>query len=102
MMLVLVPLKIRASIVQDFAKSFDVGIRETVPGSHLEGDRAQFAFRHGGQHRPVASSGVLVFCVGVYFAAVVIYFSWTHLNKQLYALYLSRGGEPVPLSPKLS
>jgi hypothetical protein len=24
------------------------------------------------------------------------------MNKQLYALYLSRGGEPVPLSPKLN
>ncbi len=24
------------------------------------------------------------------------------MHKQLYTLYLSRGGEPVPLSPKLS
>ena len=45
--------------------------------------------------------GMVVFCVGMYFATVVVYFSWTHLHKQLYALYLSRGGEPVPLSPKL-
>src|SRR5438477_496577 len=32
---------------------------------------------------------------------VVIYFAWTHLHRQLYRLYLSRGGEPVPFSPKL-
>ena len=31
-----------------------------------------------------------------------IYFCWVHLHKQLYRLYLSRGGEPVPLSPKLN
>ena len=44
---------------------------------------------------------MIVFCVGVYFATVLVYFSWTHLHKQLYPLYLSRGGEPIPLSPKL-
>ena len=45
---------------------------------------------------------MVVFCVGIYFAIVLVYFSWTHLHKQLYTLYLSRGGEPVPLSPKLN
>jgi hypothetical protein len=33
---------------------------------------------------------------------VLTYFSWTHLHKQLYLLYLSRGGEPIPVSPKLN
>ena len=37
----------------------------------------------------------------MYFALVPVYFSWLHLHKQLYRLYLSRGGEPVPESPKL-
>ena len=32
----------------------------------------------------------------------VVIFSWHHLQKQLYQLYLARGGEPVPLNPKLN
>ena len=37
----------------------------------------------------------------MYAATVVIHFAWTNPHKQLYRLYLSRGGEPVPFSPKL-
>jgi hypothetical protein len=46
--------------------------------------------------------GLLALCIGVYFAAVPIYFCWIHLHKQLYQLYLTRGGEPIPPSPKLT
>jgi hypothetical protein len=46
-------------------------------------------------------AGALLLCVGMYFALVPVYFCWMHLLKQLYLLYLSRGGEPVPISPKL-
>lgn len=101
LMLVLVPLKIRASMTQDFAKSFDLGFvkrflartwKEMVLSS-LFVLVASIIF---------VCLGMIVFCVGVYFALVLIYFSWTHLQKQLYALYLSRGGEPVPISPKLN
>ena len=101
LMLVLVPLKIRASLTQDFAKSFDIGFvkrflaltwREIVVSSIFI-MIASFV---------LVCLGMIVFCVGMYFALVLVYFSWTHLHKQLYALYLSRGGEPVPLSPKLS
>ncbi len=101
MMLVLVPLKIRACLTQDFATSFDVAfVKKFVALTWKELVLSSFFI--------VAASivlsflGFLVFCVGMYFAAVVIYFSWTHLNKQLYQLYLSRGGEPVAISPKLS
>ena len=45
--------------------------------------------------------GAIALCIGMYFALVIVYFSWLHLHKQLYRLYLSRGGEPIPLSPKL-
>jgi Protein of unknown function (DUF4013) len=101
LMLVLVPLKIRASLTQDFAKSFDFGFvkrfvaltwKEMVLSSLFVMGTGLLFF----------GLGMVVFCVGVYFATVLVYFSWTHLHKQLYALYLSRGGEPVPFSPKLS
>ena len=45
--------------------------------------------------------GAIILCIGMYFATVPVYFCWVHLQKQLYRLYLSRGGEPIPLSPKL-
>jgi hypothetical protein len=101
LMLVLVPLKIRASLTQDFAKSFDFGFvkrfvaltwKEIVLSSLFVLAVSIVA----------GCLGMIVFCVGVYFAIVLTYFSWTHLHKQLYTLYLSRGGEPVPMSPKLS
>jgi hypothetical protein len=101
MMLVLVPLKIRACLTQDFAKSFDIAfVKQFIALTWKELVLSSFFI--------VAASlvlsflGMLVFCVGMYFAAVVIYFSWTHLTKQLYQLYLSRGGESVPMSPKLN
>ncbi len=101
MMLVLVPLKIRASLTQDFAKSFDLAFVKRFLALTWKEIVISSLFIL------VASivltlAGMLVFCVGMYFAMVLIYFSWTHLNKQLYQLYLSRGGEPVPLSPKLN
>ena len=49
----------------------------------------------------MATVAGVALCIGVYFALVIIYFCWMHLHKQLYALYLSRGGEPIPVSPKL-
>jgi hypothetical protein len=100
MMLILVPLKIRAALTQDFAKSFDIGFvkrflaltwKEIVVSSIFITITSVVFF----------CLGMAAFCVGIYFAIVLVYFSWTHLHKQLYTLYLSRGGEPVPLSPKL-
>jgi len=101
LMMVLVPLKIRASLTQDFVRSFDVAFvkrflaltwKEIVLSSLF----VMFA------SIVLVCLGMVVFCVGMYFASVVIYFCWTHLHKQLYQLYLNRGGEPVPLSPKLN
>ena len=101
MMLVLVPLKIRASLTQDFAKSFDVGfVKRFLALTWKEIVLSSLFVMITGTL--FVCLGMVAFCVGMYFAIVLIYFSWTHLQKQLYMLYLSRGGEPVPLSPKLN
>lgn len=101
MMLVMTPLKLRAALTQDFAQAFDFGFvkrfmtltwKEIVLSSLFV---LVVSILFG-------CLGLIVFCVGVYFATVLTYFSWTHLYKQLYALYLSRGGEPIPVSPKLN
>ncbi len=101
LMLVLMPLKIRASLVQDFAKSFDFDfVKRFVALTWKEMVLSSLFVMAASV--VLVPLGMIVFCVGAYFASVLIYFSWTHLHKQLYALYLSRGGEPVPMSPKLS
>jgi len=101
LMLVLVPLKIRASLVQDFAKSFDVVfVKRFLALTWKEIALSSLFVVFTGTL--LVCLGMIAFCVGMYFALVLVYFSWTHLQKQLYALYLSRGGEPVPLSPKLN
>ena len=101
MMLVLVPLTIRASLTQDFVKSFDVGfVKRFIALTWMQIVLSSLFVMITGTL--FVCLGMIVFCVGIYFAAVLVYFSWIHLQKQLYMLYLSSGGEPVPLSPKLS
>ncbi len=100
LMLVLVPLKIRASLTQDFVKSFDVVfVKRFLALTWMEIVFSSLFVMITGTL--LFCLGLIAFCVGIYFAIVLVYFSWTHLNKQLYTLYLSRGGEPVPLSPNL-
>ncbi len=97
----LVPLVIRATLTQDFAKAFDFQFAKQFLALTWKEIILSSLFA------VVASLvlvcvGALVFCIGMYFASVVIYFCWVHLYSQIYALYLSRGGEPVPVSPKLA
>ena len=49
----------------------------------------------------VVLAGLLLFCVGVYAAAVVLLFAQFHFHYQLYELYLQRGGTPIPLKAEV-
>ena len=98
--IVLTPLTLRASLTQDFGQSFDFAFvkkfialtwKETILSSLFLIAASLI----------LCSVGALAFCIGMYFATVPVYFCWVHLLKQLYAVYLSRGGEQIPLSPKL-
>jgi hypothetical protein len=100
-MMLLTPLTIRATLVQEFGPSFNLAwvkhfmrlMWKEILLSSLFLFAVSLAF---------SAIGILLLCVGVYFAMVPVYFSWVHLHKQLYRIYLSRGGEPVPMSPQLS
>jgi hypothetical protein len=98
--IIVTPLMIRATITQDFKSAFDWGFlkdflrrvwRELV-GSML------FML---GVSLCLMVLAVVTCYIGAILAAPVAVFGWHHLQKQLYQLYLARGGEPVPLSPKL-
>ena len=99
--LVMTPLKVRASLVQDFGKSFSLAFVKCFISLTWKESILVWLFML------VVSTGfmiagMLACCIGIYFVMVPIYFAWTHLSKQLYALYLSRGGEPVMRSPKFT
>lgn len=97
------PVILRATLLQDFAPAFNLAFVKRFLGlvkmelalSLLFMGAAGVAFMVVGM---VPCLGVLVILALV----PLVYYAWMHLQKQLYQLYLSRGGEPVPLSPKLT
>ena len=100
LMVVLTPLILRASLTQEFGGAFNFPFikrfislmwKETIIASLF-----MFAASLG-----LAAVGAIILCVGMYFSMVPAYYCMVHLQKQLYRLYLSRGGEPVPVSAKL-
>jgi hypothetical protein len=97
---VLTPLTIRATILQEFGGAFNFAfLKRFIALTWKEIVLASLFLLVASLVLGVV--GLIIFCVGAYFATVPIYFCWVHLHKQLYRLYLSRGGEPVPPSPKL-
>jgi hypothetical protein len=100
MMVLLTPLTTRASITQDFVQSFNVAfIKRFIALTWKETILACLFLVAAGL--ALMAAGAIILCMGMYFATVPIYFCWFHLDKQLYRLYLSQGGEPIPVSPKL-
>ncbi len=100
-LVVLKPRMLRTSLTQDFVKAFDLGfIRQFISLTWIE-------LLLSALFTCVASwflglAGLLALCVGFLLVPGLIYFMIAHLDQQLYRLYLSRGGEPIPLSPKLT
>jgi hypothetical protein len=45
----------------------------------------------------VMLAGLIVCCVGAWPAYAIVTLAWMHLYGQLYQVYLSRGGEPIPV-----
>lgn len=94
------PLMLRATITQDFKSSFDFTFAKSFVAGTWKELLASMVFMFGlGLCLMVLA--VVTCYIGAFFAAPVVMFGWHHLQKQLYQLYLVRGGEPVPLSPKL-
>jgi hypothetical protein len=99
--LIMMPLSIRASLVQDFVQAFDINfIKKFALMMWKEILMASLFVLVAGA--VMSFIGFFAFCVGIFAAQALMYFAWTHLSKQVYKLYLSRGGEPVPVSPKLA
>ena len=94
------PLVLRATITQDFKSAFDFSFVKYFLSRVWKELLASMIYLF------CLSLGLMVIAVctcyiGAFFASPVVMFSWHHLQKQLYQLYLARGGDAVPLSPKL-
>ena len=93
------PFILRAGLSQDFASGFDFGwARDFIKRVGMDTLLANLFFTI--TYFILAMLGLLAFCVGVYAAAAVAILAWSHLAFQLYSVYLSRGGMPVPLKPE--
>ena len=99
--LVATPLSLRATLTQDFKKSFDLGfIRDFV--ARMWKDMVVTALFMFGLGICLMIITVITCYIGMFFAMPVVMFAWHHLQKQLYQEYLSRGGRPIPVSPTLT
>ncbi|MFL6538402.1 MAG: DUF4013 domain-containing protein [Chthoniobacterales bacterium] len=98
--LVIAPLKLRASLTQSFSQAFDLSfVKRFITLTWKETLLASLFLMLVNIVFMVV--GMLALFVGIYFVMVPFYFAVTHITKQLYRLYLDRGGAAVPISPKL-
>jgi hypothetical protein len=89
------PLVLRAGLSQDFGQAFNFGwamsFAKLMWKEIVVGTLFLFATSLG-----LCFVGLLVFCVGMYVAAIWIMFAHAHFYWQLYEGFLDRGGEPIP------
>lgn len=101
MILLVKPLMLRAIITQDFGSAFDFRfVTRFISLTWKEQVLATLFLMIAGT--VLVFAGAIVLCIGMYFAIGLVTFSAYHLDRQIYDLYLARGGEPVPLSPKFN
>jgi Protein of unknown function (DUF4013) len=98
--IVLIPLTLRATLTQDFGSAFNLGFVKRFAALTWKESVISSLFLIAATI-VLLCAGALLFCIGLYFVIGVITFSGEHLHRQLYHLYLSRGGEPILVSPKL-
>jgi hypothetical protein len=101
MIFAVIPLLIRAILTQDFAKSFDFAWIKRFVGM-MWMDMLMTALFAWVASIALSIIGLIALCVGIYASSALLHYMAFHLYRQLYDLYLSRGGEPVQPSPKLT
>jgi hypothetical protein len=94
--LLMVPVVIRAGLMQDFGGAFNFDwIKSFISKTWKEVLLGTLFLAATGMLAGVA--GMAIFCVGVYPATVLAFLAQAYMNYQYYELFLQRGGEPVPL-----
>jgi hypothetical protein len=100
---VMTPAVLRAALMQDFGAAFNMPFVKRFL-SLVKKELAISMVFLGAIGIGLVVVGMIP-CLGVLVVVAVIpplKFAWAHLARQLYQLYLSRGGEPIAISPKLT
>jgi Protein of unknown function (DUF4013) len=99
--IVVTPFLLRAGLSQDFGLTFNFRwIADFLRKMWLDVLFVNvFAWLSG---IVLTALGCALFCYGALVAGALITLASAHLNWQLYELYLSRGGEPIPLKTPLA
>lgn len=94
--MLMMPMILRAGLAQDFAAAFQVNwIIDFVKKMYLEMILAGLFLM--ATATVLCLLGLLVCFVGLFAVIPVLVLAQTHLFYQLYAIYLTRGGTPVPV-----
>jgi hypothetical protein len=94
--LVLIPMMIRAGLMQDFGGAFNFDwIKSFIAKTWKEIVLGTLFLSATGML--VTLAGLALCFVGVYPAAALAYLAQAYMNYQYYELFLQRGGEPIPL-----
>jgi len=92
----LLPLVLRAGLIQDFGGAFDFGWGiDFLKKTWLEITLVLLFLMATGIGLLLV--GFMALCIGMWVALAIVMLAKAHLLYQLYLLYLSRGGTPVPL-----
>lgn len=95
----LIPMQLRAGYSQDLGQAFNFGFAMDFMRVMWKETLLAMIFL-AICSIPLMLVGILFCFVGVYFTMSMVLLAQAHLiDFQLYSIYLSRGGEPIPLKP---
>jgi hypothetical protein len=96
--MLMVPPMLRAGLAQDFAEGFNFGwVLDFLKRTWMEMILGLLFLMFSAAVLGVL--GLLACYIGLFFVMPVVFLAQAHLNYQLYVLYLSRGGTPIPEKP---
>lgn len=96
--LFITPMVLRAGLQGDFGAAFNFGwALDFIKKTWLEMILANLFIQLTGML--LTFIGLLVLCVGIYPANALVFMAQAYMFYQLYLLYLSRGGTPIPIKP---
>ena len=99
--LILVPITLKATLAQELGPAFDLGFVKSFLSS-LWKEIILSALFFFGLAICMVIIAIPTFGLGVYFAIPIMTFAWQHMLKQMYLIYLERGGIAVDKSEKLN
>jgi hypothetical protein len=94
------PMMLRAGLMQQFGEAFKFGWAKDFVGRTWK-EMILFWLFMMVAYLVLAPLGLVMFCVGIFAVAALFTMANGHIYYQLYALYLARGGEPIPLDPPI-